>query len=112
MKVTIEKVYRKQEQGAKGPYERIGLKTKEYGEEWLSGFGNRTTGTWNDGDVVEIDVIKSDKVNPKNGKPYLNFKTPAPWVTREEFSALVQEVEALKRGGAKEAEINADDIPF
>ena len=53
------------------PYTRLGLKTQEHGDKWLSGFGNQTNANWKIGDVVEIEV---EEVAGKDGKQYLNFR--------------------------------------
>lgn len=53
------------------PYTRLGLKTQEHGDKWLSGFGNQTNANWKVGDVVEIEV---EEVAGKDGKQYLNFR--------------------------------------
>ena len=53
------------------PYTRLGIKTVEYGDKWLSGFGNQTNANWKIGDVVEIEV---EEVAGKDGKQYLNFR--------------------------------------
>ena len=42
--------------------------TREHGEKWLSGFGNKDNAGWNVGDDVEIDVEQKGE--------YLNFSTP------------------------------------
>lgn len=67
MKVTIERISRKQYEGEKGQYTRVGILTKEYGERWLSGYGTTTTDEWEDGDIVEIEVEDTGQ--------YLNYKT-------------------------------------
>src|SRR3990167_3671552 len=80
MEITITKTYRtdKDKEGkplmTKGstdrpsrPYTRLAIKTKEHGDKWLSGFENRETANWKEGDIVDIEITP-------NGQ-YLNFKT-------------------------------------
>lgn len=50
------------------PYERCSIKTAQHGEKYLSGFGNKTTKTWQVGEEVDILV-------EENGE-YLNFSLP------------------------------------
>lgn len=65
-KVTLEAVNHKKKEGKNGPYESVGILTKEYGEKWLNGFANFQTKTWSKGEKVMINV-------EENGE-YLNFK--------------------------------------
>ncbi len=73
-KLTLTKVYRstKNKDGQElltkdgRPYEKLGIKTKEYGDKWLSGFGNQFNKNWREGNVVEVDVEQKGE--------YLNFK--------------------------------------
>ena len=57
------------------PYESLSLKSTEYGDRFLSGFGSKETMNWKIGDVVEVEVVESDKID-KTGKPYLNWSLP------------------------------------
>lgn len=72
MQVTLTQVTRKEAQGAKGPYTRLGIKTQEHGDLWLSGFGRRDNSSWKVGDKVEIEIKEVEK----DGKTYLNFSMP------------------------------------
>ena len=72
MKVTITQITRKEAQGKKGPYTRIGMKTQEHGDAWLSGFGRKDNTSWKAGDTVEVEVKEVEK----DGKTYLNFEMP------------------------------------
>lgn len=54
------------------PYTRLSIKTKEHGEQWLSGFDSKDTAQWSEGQQVEIEVTEVEK----DGKKYLNFVTP------------------------------------
>lgn len=53
------------------PYTSCSIKTVEHGEEWLNGFGNAQTKSWNPGDEVEVDVYEEEYM----GKTYTKFKT-------------------------------------
>jgi hypothetical protein len=78
MKITLTKIYRtnKDKQGnllksAKGfNYERLGLKTQEHGDTWLSGFGGDWNQSWQEGQTVDVEVKQVEK----DGKVYLNFE--------------------------------------
>lgn len=75
-KVTINKIYTtdKDKQGnplisKQGkPYTRLSIKTNEHGDKWISGFKNAVSGTWKEGDEVEITITQKGE--------YLNFDTP------------------------------------
>lgn len=118
-KVTLVKVYRSDtnKEGVKlvgkngKPYTKIGIKTKEYGDKWLNGFGNFDNKGWNEGDTVDI-------ITEQNGD-FLNFKTPS---QTELLEIRVKKLEDYVFGGDtsndlpvtpnKEPEINVEDIPF
>ena len=53
-------------------YTSVSIKSKEYGDKYLSGFGNKDDQNWKVGDVVEVLV----KQVLKDGKEYLNFEMP------------------------------------
>lgn len=66
-KVKLTKVFRKQKVSKNGKmYNSISIKTDEYGDQLLGGFGNNENNKWKEGDVVEITVTK-------NGE-YMNFE--------------------------------------
>ena len=105
--VTITKVYRsdKDKNGnvlmskAGRPYTKLAIKTKEYGDRWLSGFDNKDTSSWNDGDTVELNIEEKGE--------YLNFNTKKSsgqdWggvieVIRLELSDLKKRVSNLESG--------------
>lgn len=72
MKVTITQITRKEAQGQKGPYTRIGMKVQEYGDQWLSGFGRKDNMSWKVGDTVDVEIKEIEK----DGKKYINFEMP------------------------------------
>lgn len=55
------------------PYVSISIKATEYGNKFLSGFGNKDNANWKEGDEVEILEVKEVV---KDGKTYLNFEMP------------------------------------
>jgi hypothetical protein len=74
--VTLSKVFREQKvsktkkdkDGKDFIYTSLRILTTEYGNKWLSGFGNESNVKWKEGDIVNIEVTE-------NGE-YLNFSTP------------------------------------
>jgi len=89
-KVIITKIYRSSKD-KKGnllvtqdgrEYTRLAIKTKEYGDRYLSGFGNEKNASWKVGDTVEITVEESGQ--------YLNFSMP------KEKDLLLERVEKLE----------------
>lgn len=79
MKLTLTFVKSEQRTSARTnkPFTSQSLRSTEYGERYLSGFGSKETINWKVGDVVEVDVKESDKMD-KNNKPYLNWSLPKP----------------------------------
>lgn len=65
MQVTITAISRKDKTSKAGkPFVSLGLKTREHGEKWLSGFGNVGNRDWKIGDTVDIDIEqKGDFLN-------------------------------------------------
>lgn len=50
------------------PYTSVRFQCNEYGERWISGFGNQTNSAWKEGDKVEVIIEQKGE--------YLNFETP------------------------------------
>lgn len=75
MKLTLTQVFIKQQVSAKTgkPYTSLSLKATEYGDRFISGFGSKESENWKAGDVVEVEVTESEKMD-RTGKPYLNWK--------------------------------------
>ena len=120
MKLTLTNVTRtpRTSQRTGKDYTQLTLKSVEYGEKFINGFGNKANMAWKAGDVVDVEV----KEVPKDGKTYLNFEmkesakaggsftqTDRDTLTRLEIS-LEQIKTALKQLTAKE--ITADDMPY
>jgi len=89
-KLTITKVYRSNKD-KKGnllktsdgrEYTRLAIKTKEYGDKYVSGFGNDKNSSWKVGDTVEVVVEKKGE--------YLNFSMP------KEKDVLLERIEKLE----------------
>lgn len=71
-------------------YWKVGIKTKEHGDKWLSTFANKHNDpimAWKEGDVVGIIV-------EQNGE-YLNFKVEDEKTTQN--NELMQRVEILEK---------------
>jgi hypothetical protein len=61
------------------PYTRLNIKTSEYGDKWLSGFGDPWNATWKEGDVVDVEITKKPgKDKEGNVVEYVNFSRPDP----------------------------------
>ena len=77
-KLTIARVFRKEEFSEKKQknYIRISVKTQEYGDRWISGFGNEQNKGWEAGDTVEVFEVSASANRDRDGNPYLNFKMP------------------------------------
>lgn len=74
MQETLTFVKRTERTSAKTgkPFTSLSIKTKEHGDQFLSGFGNKDNAHWSEGQQVEIEVTEVEK----DGKKYLNFVTP------------------------------------
>ena len=74
MKVQITFLNRIERTSAKSgkPYTSLSIKTNQYGDKYLSGFGNDENASWKVGDEVEIDV--ATKTTDKG--EFLNFTVP------------------------------------
>lgn len=60
------------------PFTSLSIKAKEYGDKFISGFGNKTNASWKEGDVVEVAAVTEKPGRNKNGENvvYLNFEMP------------------------------------
>lgn len=79
-KLTITGVWRNDRTSAQGkPYTSVSIKTREYGDKYLSGFGAAWNTDWQVGTEVELEVTKKPGKD-KEGKivEYLNFTKPNP----------------------------------
>ena len=93
-KLEITKVFRSWNDKAGKPlktsdgreYERVAIQCKEYGSQWVSGFGSYWNKDWREKDVVEVEIEKVSK----DGREYLNFSRPSP------ITLLTKRVEALE----------------
>lgn len=90
-KLTITKVYRSNKD-KKGnllktsdgrEYTRLAIKTKEYGDRYVSGFGNDKNSSWNVGDTVEVVIEQKGE--------YLNFSMP------KEKDVLTERIDVLEK---------------
>ena len=78
MKIKLTKVYRNTKDKTGKPlvdrhgreYEKVSIKSIEYGDKWISGFGGQWNLFWREGDTVNVDVTEDSG--------YLNFRKPDP----------------------------------
>ena len=54
------------------PYQKVSIKTTETGDEYINGFGGKTTDAWVEG--AKVDIIVTSEVY--NGKTYKKFQVP------------------------------------
>jgi len=89
-----------------GKFYRVGIQTVEYGDVWINGFSSKPV-TWQEGDVVELEVSKEEW----NGQEQLKFRHPKKEdVLKDENEKLKAELAKLK--GESEDVIDAEDEPF
>jgi len=105
-KITLTQVSIKDKTSSAGkPYKAMGLKCKEYGENWLSGFANKGNENWKAGMEVAVEVTKTEK----DGKTYINFKSnPSAGGTAP--SSSLEVMDALKQIYAVVTEIRNNQI--
>lgn len=91
-KLIIKKTFSKQEVSKKTgkPYTRFAFMANEYGDKWISGFGNAQTAQWREGDTVEVTIEKVQK----DDKEFINFSLPK----REEKTAQDMTLIMVKLG--------------
>ena len=73
-------------------YISVSIKSQEYGDKYLSGFGNKDNQNWKVGDVVEVLV----KQVLKDGKEYLNFEMPKNETKSQNNFEVLHQIEVLK----------------
>lgn len=83
MKVHLTKIHRGEIETKYGKKEKIGIKTEEYENRWLTSFNVRGTENWQEGNVVNISVEQKGQ--------YLNFRFPL-----DKIDLLEERVEALE----------------
>jgi hypothetical protein len=108
------------------PYTKIAVKAKEFGDKYLSGFGNRENANWKPGDKVWVKVVE-------NGQ-YLNLEMPSELdivsMALKNIEKKLDRLEILLTENTKDSfaeslkpennqfpevvddEISAEDIPF
>lgn len=108
-KLTITGIWRNDRTSAGGKaYVSVSIKTREYGDKYVSGFGNAWNQNWKVGDTVEVDVTKKPGVD-KAGKPteYMNFSRPDPLalVTKTLMALSVDIIDIKRRVSVLEARV-------
>ncbi len=112
MKIKITKIYRSDKNKKGEPfinkygnaYQRIAIQTDKHDDKWVGGFGDDTTGKWDIGDEVNIDIEKDgDWLNFKIAKEISNDLADL----MDRVTLLEREVKSL--GSAKPAQNNPVD---
>lgn len=87
MQVTLTFVKNENKTSKAGKsYSVCSIKTKEHGDVFINGFGNKTTESWKIGDIVEAEIFDEEY----NGKTSKKFKALSG------MDILVAEVNNLK----------------
>ena len=79
IKLTLTSITRTPRTSKDGkPFTSVSIKAKEYGEKFISGFGNKANENWKVGDEVEVAAVIEKPSTNKQGQPvvYLNFEMP------------------------------------
>lgn len=71
------------------PYTSVRIQVPEYGDKWVSGFGNQANASWEAGSEVEIEVEQKGE--------YLNFTMPKKEVRVEGVGELKLSMTNLHR---------------
>lgn len=110
-RVTITRTNIKTGEGAKGPWKKVGIQTKQHGDKWLGCFYNK----YNE---AQLDALKEGvtvDIKVTEDGQYLNFSMPT---AVDLLTVRVARLEDAVFKGAPEAmpepkdDINPDDIPF
>lgn len=72
-KITLSKIWIDKTPTQYGSF-KTNFLCNEYGTEWVSGFAKEFN--HKEGDVLELDIIESETINQKTGKPFRNWKFP------------------------------------
>lgn len=70
-------------------YVSLSIKATQYGDKFLSGFGNKANESWKVGDEVEVLEVKEVE---KEGKVYLNFEMPKAFNGNAELQKALEEI--------------------
>lgn len=110
--VTLTRVFRKNVTTSKGAAINLSIKTKEYGDKWISGFQNESNKDWAEGQQVQVEITQ-------NGQ-YLNYKTikgaKSSQVSSTEVIYRLKRIEAMlsevlgKVGGSVSSRITSDEL--
>lgn len=107
--VVISQIFRKDVDTRFGVKPKVGIKTAEHGDSWLSTFKTKGTENWVEGMTVEVEV--SEKGGFLNFNPIV--KAGASTATQTAYAtALEARVKALEDkvfGVAKPAEVVAEE---
>jgi hypothetical protein len=63
------------------PYTSVRIQVAEYGQSWISGFGNAQNNSWKEGDDAELIIEKKGE--------YLNFSMPKPVDKQNELNEKI-----------------------
>jgi len=86
-KIKITKIFRGKQETKFGEKDKIGLKTEQYGDKWVSSFQTKGTENWKEGDEVEVFIEKKGD--------YVNF-TLAPKVGGTDLSGVEARLKKLE----------------
>ncbi len=78
--VTITSIFRKDVETRFGIKPKVGIKTQEHGDKWLSTFKTKGTEDWTEGMTVQIEVSESGdflNFNPVGGAKTTASASPA-----------------------------------
>lgn len=120
-KLTLTNVTRTQRTSRRTgkDYTSLSLKSVEYGERFINGFGNKDNMAWKSGDIVDLEIKEVEK----DGKKYLNFEMPerakgGGTFTEADRNTLIRleiAVEQIKSGLSKLlsiGDVSLEDMPF
>lgn len=91
VKLNLTFVKRTEKTSAKTnkPFTSLSIKAKEYGDQYLSGFGNRANADWKEGMEIEVAEVKEVQ---KDGKTYYNFEMPKAYGGNVDIQKALEEI--------------------
>lgn len=91
--LTYIKRYQKTSKSSGKPFTSVSIKAKEYGDKFISGFGNKINESWKEGDTVEVLSVdqKGDYLNFEMAKFVSKSEAPS----TQEIAKVSQKLDVM-----------------
>ena len=105
--VTISQIFRKDVETRFGIKHKVGIKTVEHGDKWLSTFKTKGTEDWTEGMTVDVEV--SEKGDFLNFNPVFKAVSSSTSTSSPALEARVKKLEDAVFGVVKTDDVPADE---